>query len=261
MGLFSTVKSKIKKNKETFDGSSEAGKKQSVDQKKKTQINNATKKINTSIKNWYADKYFMLKMQRSFLFVFVIASTAILIASLVLVKSLYEQKSTFPYLVTVDDDSNILTIIESEGHAKYTAQESIKNYFITRFIKKAEGFDRNSFEDSYNIVRILSDTNVFGLLKTVMKSRLSSIPTSSRGSAVDVKIELDFKTIVYQSAQRAVVELVRKTTVEGSPAKLEELSVVVYFKFVNLEITLEDRRENPLGFQVFGYNSIKKQNV
>lgn len=227
----------------------------------KVEVKKKEKEIKFSVSNWYADKYFLLSVQRAFLFFFATISALVLIVALIVVKAIYEQKSTFPYLVTTDNDENVLTLIESESHEVYTAQESIKTYFIVQYLKAREGFDRFTFDDEYNLVRILSEKFIFENAKVSMKSRLSSIPTSVAGKPAVSKVELDFKSIAYQNQQRATVDFVRRTIVEGGKTISEEATAIITFKFLNLDIAIEDRRENPLGFQVINYIIINKKSV
>jgi type IV secretion system protein VirB8 len=202
------------------------------------------------VKNWYADRYLSIIVQRNFLFLFAAASSIGILVALIIIKNLYEQKSIDPYLIEVDKQSNIITLVEQKTQEEYTAQEAIKEYFFVKYLNAREGFNKSTFDQDMNLIRVLSSKDVYELFMQNADTKRNEIMAIGRNAYATNKIG----SISYITPNRVEVRFSKDIiSTDDSKQVTKYYVLTIGFNFLNLELSLEDRRLNPLGFQVISY--------
>lgn len=202
------------------------------------------------VKNWYVDRYMSLAVQRNFLFIFAAISSFVILIAMVVIKNLYEQKSISPYLIEVDKQSNIITMVDSITKEVYTAQEAIKEYFFLKYIQAREGYKESNSEEYNEILRTYSSPYIYEDYKQSSKKVSYDAQRFARDAVVEVKI----RSITYMSPERVEIRFAREFySLESGKKSTYNFTLNMSFKFINLESNLLERRINPLGFQVTRY--------
>ena len=208
-------------------------------------------------KNWYKDKYQYVVVQRNLLALLSLAALGVALAAVFAVMSLSPQKSVEPFIIEVDEKTGIVQTVNPVTRAELTANEAVSNYFLVKYLEAREGFSRYDIGQRYNLVRVLSDPQVYRnyLDEVSINNPKSYIPQllKTNGSR-DVKI----KSISYlQQTQGRILAQVRFVIHERlrPNAGVTEYHRVanIAFRYADIELTREDRFINPLGFRVDTY--------
>lgn len=215
---------------------------------------NTPKETVTQSKNWYKDRYEAVVTQRNFLGIIAISSLFLALVAGVIILLILPTKSVMPFLIQVDEKSGYTTIIDQNSRDRVSADESLRRYFVIKFIKARESYDSNDLDVNNNIVRLLADRPIY-------RQYWSSVADQSNKESLYVTMgalssrQVEIKSVQFLDSNRAQVRLtvkdVRKDLV--APPKETHYIALVTFRFTNLSLTLDDMAVNPLSFQVTEY--------
>lgn len=227
----------------------------------------AAKKEQSSTKeikrNWYNDRYQFVLVQRNILAVTTTVALLCSMAATFSISQLAPLKSVEPFVIQVDQKSGVTQVVNPLKVKELTGQESINNYFMVQYIRARESFlgtpDRNYY--NYNLVRVFSGNETFSQYQ---KDIVLSNPDSP-GSRLGAKgsREVQIGTIKFldkrelpggEEARRYLVKarIVERANGSSNGRILQQL-ILIEFKYTELDLTVEDRYLNPIGFRVLGY--------
>ena len=211
--------------------------------KKKSNIDN--------IPSWNKDRYGSAVVQRNFLLLLSLLLIMTLLFGVVYIDEVSKDKTIEPFIVEIEEKTGVPTVVDQISKKQYTADEVIQEYFLYSYIKAREGYDyRTYIHDFFTTVRILSSTGIYrGFLGRVSKRNESS-PVNLYGRKI--RLEPKIKSIQNINGAKQVRLLVKH--INGNKVtKVDHKILYIKYEFVNLEITLEERLVNPLGFRVVDY--------
>lgn len=226
----------------------------------------ATKKETSSSKtdkrNWYNDRYQFVIIQRNILAVLTGISLLCTLMASFSISQLAPLKSVEPFVIQVDQKTGVTQVVNPLKVKEITGQESINNYFMVQYIRARESFlgtpDRNYF--NYNLVRVLSSNETF---KEYQDGIILSNPESP-GARLGVKgsREVQIGTIKFldrrdlpggEESRRYLVKVRVLERGGTSAGRVLQQLILIEFKYTELDLTVEDRYLNPIGFRVLGY--------
>lgn len=224
----------------------------------------ATKKKDSKAekRNWYNDRNQFVVVQRNILALLTTLSLLCSIAATFSISQLAPLKSVEPFVIQVDQKTGITQVVNPLRSRELTGNESINQYFMVQYIRARESFlgtpDRNYF--NYNIVRVLSDTEVFTQYQNDIILSNPDSPGARLGtrgsrevSVGSIKL-LDKRNLT--GGEESMRYLVKVRIIErpssGEGRMLHQL-ILIEFKYTELALTIEDRYLNPIGFRVMGY--------
>lgn len=208
------------------------------------------------LRNWYSDKYVVANIQKNILFILSIFLSVGILVSVLLVKYVYENRSVEPYLVEIDRKSGIATIVESETVRQFTASEVIRESFVVKYIKLREGFRASTVDEDKDLIRAMSTVDTYNYYtKNQGRYGVGDIKDSERGAAVGVTI----RSILFTSPKTVEAKITRYVVIDGNIIRKRYFKVRIVFDFFDLDLSIDDRYLNPLGFQVVGYDSTEEK--
>ncbi len=222
-------------------------------------VNQKTKKVATKylVKNWYADRYFSVTLQRNFLFVFATVSSVAVLFAIVLIKNLYEQKGIEPYLIEVDKKTNRMTIVDQKSKEEYTASEVLKDYFLTNYVTARESYDKANSEKNNNMIRVMSTKDVY----TVYQKWLPNDKAARNEVGRSVVTTITIQSIMYFTTNKVEIKFVKEFYSQDDNKKIKKNFVAnVNFNFAAIDMSADERILNPLGFLVTSYNVMEQKN-
>ena len=89
-------------------------------------------------KNWYADRYQTVIVQRNFLALITITALAGIIFSVLSVVKISTSKTIEPFVIEIEDKTGITNVIRPLQQEKYAYDETIRRYFLTIYITARE---------------------------------------------------------------------------------------------------------------------------
>lgn len=213
-----------------------------------------SKSIGNQTKNWYRDRYEAVITQRNFLGVIAISSLLLALVAGFIILYMLPQKTVMPFLIQVDEKSGYTTIIEQNSLANISADESLRRYFVIKFITARESYDATDLKENSNTVRLLADRSIFRRYwnEVISPQNKSSLYVSL---GADGLRQVEVKSVQFLDADRAQIRLKTITqSKKSSKAPVEQHYIaLVKFQFAQLELKVDEMAVNPLGFQVMEY--------
>ncbi|MEI7669966.1 MAG: type IV secretion system protein [Pseudomonadota bacterium] len=212
-------------------------------------------------KNWYNDRYEFLLVQRNIFAVITLFALALSIAATFSISQLAPLKSVEPFVIQIDQKSGVTQIVDPVKAKELTAKDAVNNYFIVQYVRARESFSHPNINyDNYNLVRVLSDPGLFNGYKFEIALSNPDSPAARLGvsGSRDVRVlsiaRMDSRK---DESGSDVVRFFVKSQVTERPQngviKNMQKSIIIEFKYVELDLTTEDRYLNPIGFRVVRY--------
>ena len=203
---------------------------------------------NKELKNWKDDKYQSVIVQRNLLLIGLLTCFVLILVALSTIRYLKNTQSIDPFVIEIEKKSGVPTVVKPLSIETYSAKESIKRYFIMKYIRAREEYFSETFNHNYNdVVRVLSSSKVYyGDYRSKFGYNNPSSPYNLYGSGSYITVGL--KSIIFPSATSAQIRIT--ITVSGQTNMVMNKIIYMEFDYVNLNMSEQDRLINPLGFQV-----------
>jgi type IV secretion system protein VirB8 len=197
------------------------------------------------IKSWYSNRYQIVVVQRNILFFFSVFSVISMTITIFFVKYVVSNKSLDPYVIEVEDKTGVPTVVDQMTSKTFTGDEAVKKYFLNQFIMAAIGYDPRTYKQDVEKVRLYATPAVYSIFRRAIDPK-----ELGSDSGIDVRI----KSIQFPDPGTAQLRILRTINKKGEAmvTKNEVLTINFYFTS-NMELTVEERLINPLGFQVTNY--------
>lgn len=202
------------------------------------------KKSAPKIKSWYSNRYQMVVVQRNILLLFTLVSMFAVAFAVVFVKNVMSSKSLEPYVIEVEEKTGVPTIVEQMTTQHFTGDQMIRKYFINQFVRSASAYDPKTYKTDAEKVRLFSTPSVY----TDFRNRINAKELGA-SSTIEVRI----KSVQFPEYNTAQIRLLRQVNREGFDTLVKDEIITMNFYFANLNLNLEERLINPLGFQVSKY--------
>ncbi len=203
------------------------------------------KQAKLKLKSWYSNRYQIVVVQRNVLLLFTLVSMFSVAIAVIFVKNIMSSKSLEPYVIEVEEKSGIATIVDQLTAQNFTGDQMIRKYFINEFVHAASGYDPKTYKQDVDKVRLLSTAGVY----SEFRGRINA-----RDLGPDSLIEVRIKSIQFTDSNNAQIRITRQTTNKtGAPSTKDEVISMGFYFSPEINLTMEERLINPLGFQVNKY--------
>lgn len=212
------------------------------------------KDIGGPSKNWYRDRYEAVITQRNFLGIVAIASLLLALVSGCIILYMLPQKTVLPFLIQVDEKSGYTSVIEQNSLKKVSADESLRRYFVVKYVTARESYDSADLSENMDIVRLLSLRELFvGYWREVVNAQNKESLYATLGA--ERRRQVTIKSVVFLDADRAQVRLSTTTSSKTTshPPEVSHYIALVKFEFTSLDLTPAEMAINPIGFRVTEY--------
>ena len=221
---------------------------------------------NSEKKSWYNDRYEFVVVQRNIFALVTLCALLLSIAATFSISQLTPLKSVEPFVIQIDQKSGVTQVVDPVKARELTAQESVNNYFLVQYIRARESWvsqDRNYY--NYNLVRVFSDTRVFAeyQYQIVLSNPESPAVRLGNYGSRDVHISSIKVLNTSKDAQgdNVIKYIIRAQVTErganGAPSTKQPIQkiIIMEIKYVELDLSIEDRYLNPIGFRVVSYRA------
>lgn len=201
------------------------------------------------------ERDYLQELQKSAKRAWLVAGTASIgcLAALAAVAGLTPLKESKPFLLRVDNTTGRVDQVSMLSNSQETYGEAVDKYFLNTYVLNRETYDYNTIQATYNTTALLSGPLVqkefFAIYegpegrdkKLTNRARIavnviSITPTGATGSAV-----VRFNT--------------QQVNANGDPAPVLNWVATIGYRYINAPTQENDRRINPLGFQVTAYRA------
>ena len=186
----------------------------------------------------------MVIVQRNILILFASISMISVAIAVIFVNKIMSSKSLEPYVIEVEQKTGVPVVVEQMSAQHFTSDQMIRKYFINQYIHASSGYDPKTYKMDSEKVRLFSTPRVY----SEFRNRVNA-----KDLGIDSSIVVRIKSVQFPNSNTAQIRLVRQINIDGfSPTTKDEI-VTMEFYFADLNLTLEERLINPLGFQVSRY--------
>ncbi|WP_439295220.1 virB8 family protein [Lonepinella sp. BR2882] len=175
------------------------------------------------------------------------------LVSVVAVIGLTPLKTVEPFAIRVDNNTGFTDIVKPLKNAEETSYgEELDKYWLARFITERESYDWSLIQTSYDAVKLFSTPNIFAEYNTYITSPVS--PVNLFKQSKKIKVDVLSVTFVRDVGQIRFSKTVLTDSGEADMNIPKTYWLATASFDYKHKITLEqERRVNPLGFQVTGY--------
>lgn len=210
----------------------------------------STLKDDPTISQWHKDIYGSAVVSRNrWVVVGIIALILATLEAGALI-GLTPLKAVEPYVIQMDNDTGITTVLEPLGEKRLTENEAVTKFFIVKYVVARETYDPQDLNRNYELVRLMSTLE-----------EAARFDDYVRGS--DGPIE-KFKAAIRQTTRVRSVSFLNQHTAQvrfsstqrqiGTNEKQESYWIATLsFRYVNTPMEENERLNNPLGFQIKHY--------
>ena len=203
----------------------------------------ASKKNKLKVKSWYSNRYQIVVVQRNILLLFTLISMLSVAVAVIFVKNIMASKSLEPYVIEVESKTGIATIVNQLTAQNFTGDQIIRRYFLNQFVQAASGYDPKTYKMDVDKVRLFSTPDVYN----DFRNRINA-----RELGIESRIEVRIKSVQFSDANTAQIRVLRLININDKVTTKDEVITMNFF-FTDLNLTMEERLINPLGFQVSKY--------
>lgn len=231
--------------------------------KQKTEAQQRTKKHFDSVNKFESDRIMFHKTLAKLSIIFGFLGISIGLVSVIAISFLTPLKTVEPFAIRVDNNTGYTDIVKPLKNAQETTYgEELDKYWLARYVAERESYDWQLAQTSYDTVKLMSTPNLFNEYHNYITSPVSPVNLFTQYKKIKVQIlsvsfirsvgQIRFsKTIVDQNGE---ADLNIPTTYWLATASYDYKHKIAHE---------QDRRINPLGFQVTSYridseNLIKK---
>jgi type IV secretion system protein VirB8 len=202
-------------------------------------------------KNWYKDRYQYVLVQRKLLAFVTFLSLMCTLLTVVVIARLTPLKTVEPFVIQVDQKSGIVQTVNPLTATELTANEAVNNFYIVQYIRARETYSTADLGRNYEIVRIMSEnTRVY---PEFMAQQNPNNPASNAARLGTAGV----RTVKFKSFSflKPTVVQVRATIEEKTDSGIFNYHKIITmeFQYIKLNLTMEERYINPLGFRVLSY--------
>ena len=191
------------------------------------------------------------RLLRAAIIVAGIASGIAIILALALVL-LIPLKTVQPYVVTVDRQSGAVEVATTLANRRLTENEAVIQAELANYVRVRETFDATDLATNYRRVQLRSAPDVRSAYVAAMAASNPASPlrTLSQGDTVAIRI----KSVSILGPGAALVRYDAERSLAGGHGIASSAYVsAISFGFSDRPMRLEDRFDNPLGFEVTRY--------
>ena len=202
--------------------------------------------------SWDRDRFVAAARSRRIAWIVASVAIALAIVAVLAIMALTPLKTVVPYVVTVDRQSGAVEIATTLKNGSLTQNEAVIQAQLAGYVRARETFDATDLPLQYAQVQRLSAPPVAHSYVAAMAAANPASPlrTLSRGDTVAV----DVNSVSLISLGVAIVRFdTRRSTLNGGIATVQSNVAAISYGFANTPLRMEDRFNNPLGFQVTRY--------
>lgn len=211
----------------------------------------ASNKADSEHNRWYVDRYYITVIQRNILIILMILALCSIFFGLIYINLISQKKTIEPFVVEIDERTGIPTVVNQVSKKEYTANNIIIEYFLYHYVLARESYDYVDFNYKYNtVVRLLSSVEVFRNFYRKVNTRNEDSPYNLYGR--DTRLVPKIRSILNISGGKQIRIIIQHIK-DNILLKEEKKIIFLRYRFVELNLSLDERLINPLGFQVTEY--------
>lgn len=213
---------------------------------------NAPETYYAAATSWADDRVMAAARQQRLAWIVAGIAGAIALILAVALVVLLPLKTVTPYVLTVDRQSGAVEAATTLSGSRLRETEAVIQAQLAQYVRARESFDATDLAHQYRRVQLLSAGPVAQAYVRQMAANNPASPLRTLGKGDTVEVDIQSVSLLAPG-----VGLVRFETRHRAPGAADGRRGVhvaaISFGFADRPLRLEDRFDNPLGFQVTRY--------
>ncbi len=162
----------------------------------------------------------------------------------------FYRKPPEPHILRVDNATGSVEVLNHLKKVETTYGEVVDSYWLNQYVLNREGYDDHTIQTMYDTTALLSTPDVqkeYYALFEGESARHKALKDHTR-----ILVEVKSITPDVQNGTAVVRFLTRERTGSGISAPKHFIATIGY-EYLSAAMSVQDRRLNPLGFQVTSY--------
>ena len=174
-------------------------------------------------------------------------------------------KTIEPFVIRVDNNSGLVDVVStltSHGNVKLKAQEALDKYWLGQYVQHRESYQWQTRSYDRKLIALLSADNVqqdYGAETDPKANPQAPLNIYGQTAQVHTRIYaisfIAHDNVTGESQTTALVRYSKQVKRVGEVHPVTHWVATITFVYRNAPMQLEDRRLNPLGFQVVSYRN------
>jgi len=158
------------------------------------------------------------------------------------VKNFMSSKSLEPYVIEINEKTGTAVVVQQITSQTFTANEVMKRYFINKYVQSGLSYNPRNYKENSEEVRLFSTSQIFNEYR-------NRINPYSLGS--ESQIEVKIRSLLFKDNMNVEIRTTREINIVGQkPSTKNEIIYMTFYFAPELQLSIEERLINPLGFQV-----------
>lgn len=183
---------------------------------------------------------------------FAVLAGIVALALAIAIAMMVPLKSVQPYVVTVDRQTGAVQLARGLAEGRLSQNEAVIQAQLANYVLARETFDATDLALQYRRVQLLSAPDVARAYVAAMAATNPASPLRVLGKGDTLAVTIKSVSIVASGVGLVRYDITRSTSGGNATARRSYVSAVS-FGFSGKPLRLEDRFDNPLGFQVTRY--------
>ena len=203
--------------------------------------------------DWYADRYEAVYVSRNRWLVTAWSSLALALIQGIALVALVPLKTSVPFLIKEESTGAVTTVRPLAGNPAVTYSESVRKYFLTRYLITRETYDAMDLAENFRAVDLMSDRAESGRFHQTIASSNPASPLVIYGKLGRRLVRI--KSIAFLNDHTAQIRFTATDQRSSSLPSPSEWIATVAYSFGPAPSSEADRLMNPLGFLVTRYRT------
>lgn len=181
--------------------------------------------------------------------------------------SMVPLKSVEPFVVRVDNNTGLVDVVsvlaETSGEVRQDAQEALDKYWLGQYLRYRERYQWDTRDYDRRMVGLLSVSSIqqeYAEYTDPKRNPLAPVAIYGQNAEAEISIKsISFinpgEMVDGEKRVTALVRYIKRIRQAGAVPETTHWATTITFVYRNAPMKVEDRLNNPLGFQVIGYRN------
>lgn len=156
------------------------------------------------------------------------------------------------YVVRVDNATGAIEHVSTLGQPMEDYGQRIAKYFLNTYVLNCEGYSWQTIQEQFDTCALLSSPNIQARYGKRFEG--PDDPTKRLGTLGTVDVQVHSITLGANQAAVVRFSTIERDVTTGNAIKTRHLIATMAYEYINVPLTEEVARLNPLGFQVARYD-------
>jgi type IV secretion system protein VirB8 len=207
--------------------------------------------LNAEALDWQADRYQAVYVSRNRWLVTALAALALAAFQAAALVILLPLKTAIPFLIKEETSGAVVTLRPLAGDPSVTYSESLRKYFLARYLIYRETYDPMDLRDNYHSVDLMSGGQESRLFRQWADPSSPSSPIRIYGAQTRRTIRI--RSIAFLNSDTAQIRFTATEERVSAPPKMSDWIATLAYRFGFAPAQDAERLVNPLGFSVTHY--------